>query len=399
MTMQFDLKVYRRQDGIANLLCSAPDASIARTQVEYQGYSVLSVTTVRNGFGGVSRKTHFDVPLFGQELLALLEAGMELVESLGLLAGRAREAAARDVLGRVVTLVGEGKPFSLALQDSSGAFPVLFVASVRASEQTGNLVEGVRRYLTYHRQVNALRGKVISASIYPVLLLLVGALVVLFLMVYVVPRFSRVYAGLGEERLPLMSLWLMRWGQLITEHAVPLAVGVFGWVALGACLIRLTAFRAWLERALWRMPRLGTQLQIYQLARFTRTVAMLLKGGIPLVSALDMTAALLSQPALRLGLAAATKALREGQPVAATFRTHGLATLVGARLLEVGEVGGALGTTMDRIASFYEDETARQVEWFSRLFEPALMVFMGLLIGGIVILMYLPIFQLAGSIQ
>lgn len=399
MTMQFHLKVYRRQDGIGSLQCSAPDATMAKAQAEQRGYSVLSLTAVRNGLGGALRNTHFDVPLFGQELLALLEAGMELVESLGLLAHRAREASARDVLERVVALVGEGKPFSLALQDCSGAFPVLFVATVRASEQTGNLVEGIRRYLTYHRQVNALRDKVISASIYPALLLLVGALVVLFLMVYVVPRFSRVYAGLGEERLPLMSLWLMRWGQLITEQAVPLTVGVFVLVALGAFLVRLTAFSAWVQRALWRMPRLGTQLQIYQLARFNRTVAMLLKGGIPLVFALDMTMALLSQPALKAGLAGATKALREGRAVAATFRAHGLATEVGARLLEVGEAGGALGETMDRIASFYEDETARQVEWFSRLFEPALMVFMGLLIGGIVILMYLPIFQLASSIQ
>ena len=244
-----------------------------------------------------------------------------------------------------------------------------------------------------------MRGKVIAASIYPALLLAVGGLVVLFLMVYVVPRFSQVYAGLGEERLPFLSLWLMRWGQLASEFAMPLVIVAAGMVAAGVYLVRMAFVRAWLERWLWRIPGVGAQLQIYQLARFTRTVAMLLKGGIPLVSALDMTDALLRQPVLKAGLMAARKALREGRSLAETFREQGLATEVGVRLLVVGERGGELGETMERIAAFYDDETARYVEWFTKLFEPVLMVFMGLLIGGIVILMYLPIFQLASSIQ
>lgn len=397
--MQFDLKVYRPQDGISRFRLSASDARSAREQAERQGFELLSIRVARSGLFGGPRRRRFDVPLFGQELLALMEAGMGLVESLLLLARRARQAEAQEVLSRVVFLVGEGQPFSRALEGSPDSFPVLFVASVRASERTGNLVEGVRRYLTYHRQVNALRAKVISASIYPALLLAVGGLVVLFLMVYVVPRFSHAYAGLGEQQLPVLSRWLMRWGQLASEQALTLVFGAVALVAAGVYLMRLPALRAWLERWLWRMPRVGEQFQIYQLARFTRTVAMLLKGGIPLVSALDMTEALLRQPALKAGLIAAKQALREGRALAETFREQGLATEVGVRLLVVGERSGELGETMERIASFYDEETARQVEWFSRLFEPVLMVFMGLLIGGIVILMYLPIFQLASSIQ
>ena len=276
---------------------------------------------------------------------------------------------------------------------------MLFVASVRASERTGNLVEGLRRYLGYHQQVSALRNKVVSASIYPMLLLLVGGMVVLFLMVYVVPRFSSIYAGMGAQDLPLLSRWLMLWGRVASEHSGALVTGALVLTGMGLLALRLPASRAALERWLWRLPRVGEQLQIYQLARFTRTVGMLLKGGIPLVTALEMTEALLRQPALRSGLQAAGRALREGQGLAETFRAHGLTTEVGARLLVVGEKSGDLGATMDRIAAFYDEEIARQVEWFTRLFEPVLMVAMGLVIGGIVILMYLPIFQLASSIQ
>lgn len=397
--MQFDLKVYRADGGVSRLRSAANDAQSARDQAERQGYGVLSVHLVRNVWFSGGSRVRFDVPLFGQELLALMEAGMGLVEALTLLAERARQAEAKQVLSHVLSLVAQGQLFSFALEVSPDVFPVLLVASVRASEKTGDLVEGINRYLTYHRQVNALRAKVISASIYPALLLAVGGLVVLFLMVYVVPRFSHVYAGLGEDRLPFLSLLLMRWGQLASEFAIPLMLGSFGAVAAVVYLVRMASVRAWLERWLWRIPRLGVQLQVYQLARFTRTVAMLLKGGIPLVSALDMTDALLRQPVLKAGLVAARQALREGRSLAETFREQGLATEVGIRLLVVGERSGELGETMERIAAFYDEETARHVEWFTKLFEPVLMVFMGLLIGGIVILMYLPIFQLASSIQ
>lgn len=397
--MQFEIKAFRHADGVVSLPVSAHDIHSAREQATRQGYAVLSVRELRPGWLVRSRTRPFDVALFGQELLALMEAGMGLVESVSLLAHRARRPEVRTVLAGVVQSIGEGQTFSRALEGASDTFPVLFVASVRASERTGNLVEGLRRYLGYHQQVTALRTKVVSASIYPVLLLTVGGLVVLFLMVYVVPRFSSIYAGMGAQDLPLLSQWLMRWGQMASEHGSSLVMAALALAVSVVLLLRSSAVRAALERSLWRLPRVGEQLQIYQLARFTRTVAMLLKGGIPLVTALDMTEALLRQPALRAGLQAAGRALREGRGLAETFRIHRLATEVGTRLLVVGEKGGDLGATMDRIASFYDEETARQLDWFTRLFEPVLMVGMGLVIGGIVILMYLPIFQLASSIQ
>ena len=330
---------------------------------------------------------------------ALLDAGMGLVESIDILARKAKQDDTRHTLHELRRLVGEGRAFSRALEGVPDAFPALFIATVKSAERTGNINEALRRYLVYHRQLNALRDKMLAASVYPALLVGVGGLVVIFLMTYVVPRFSKVYEDIGRDRLPLLSRLLMQWGQFVSEHAALFGLGFLALLASLVYVLTRPALRVWVARKLWQLPVVGEHLRIYQLARFTRTVAMLQKGGVPLVTALDMTDDLLRQPALQAGLTAAKAAIREGRAVSDSFGQHGLATEVGTRLLVVGERSGELGEVMERIAAFYDEEISRAVDWASRLFEPVLMVFIGLLIGGIVILMYLPIFELASSLQ
>lgn len=392
--MQFDVKAWHPVDGVMRIACTAADEGAARRKMAAQGYTMLSLRPTRlRGVGG-----RFKVSLFGQELMALMEAGLGLIESISILAAKARDPEARDVLGRILQLLNEGQTLSAALAAAPERFPVLFVATVRSSEQTGGLNQALRRYLDYQRQLDAVRARVVSASIYPALLLAVGGLVILFLLVYVVPRFGRVYADLGRQDVPFLSRVLIEWGALVGAHGGKLLLGICAVLAALSWLATRVRVRAALQRWLWRLPRLGRQLRTYQLARFTRTVAMLVRGGVPLVAALDMTGSLLRQPALRAGLAAARSAISEGAPLADTFRLHGLATDIGVRLLVVGERAGNLGETMEKIAAFYDEEVAREVDWFSKSFEPLLMALIGLLIGAIVILMYLPIFDLAGSL-
>lgn len=399
--MRVNIKVYRDPGGVTELAMDAVDIPAACRQAETQGYRVISAKASAQWplSARIFQGHSFQVPLFCQELLALLEAGMGLVESIAILANKAKQLEARRILTDLHRLMGEGRTFSRALEAEPGAFPSLFVATMRASERTGNLAEALRRYLAYLRQLNAMKDKIVAASVYPTLLVVVGGLVVVFLMAYVVPRFSRVYEDMGEANLPVMSRLLMHWGQTVGNHAWALVLLFILLLAGSVYAFTRPKLRAALERRLWRLPAIGEQIRVYQLARFTRTVAMLLKGGIPLVSALDMTDELLRQPALKAGLDTAKRLIREGKPVSDTFGAQGLATEVGTRLLVVGERSGELGEVMERIAGFYDDEIARTVEWFSRLFEPALMLFIGLVIGGIVILMYLPIFELASSIQ
>jgi len=242
-----------------------------------------------------------------------------------------------------------------------------------------------------------LRNKMVSAAIYPVMLLLVGGLVVLFLLGYVVPRFSGVFEEAGGD-LPFASRMLIDWGKLMSEHAVAMLVGVVACIAALITVLRMPATRASMARAAWQLPGVGENLRVFQLARFYRTLSMLLRGGIPAIQAMQMSRDLLAA-ALRDKLDAAIAQVREGRSLTDTLTAHGLTTNVAQRLLRVGEKSGSLGDMSERVAAFHEEEISRWVDWLTKLIGPALMLVIGVVIGGIVVLMYLPIFQLAETIQ
>ena len=395
--MRFEIKALKGKEGIADLSVDASDENDAILQVKGQGYAVLSIKSKGVPAWVGKRRPKFQLVLFSHELLSLLDAGLSLVEAMSALAEKEHRNETKKVLEQIIAYLYEGQPFSAALQQFPEIFPALYVATVRASEKTGGMSEAMARYVAYQEQINFVRKKIVSAAIYPVLLMVVGGLVVLFLMAYVVPKFSKVYEGTGGN-LPWLSQLLLTWGQLLQQHglAVLAVFGVFALVA-GYGLSR-QATREWLMVRLWRAPGVGERMHVYQLARFYRTLGMLLKGGIPVVPALDMVSGLL-QPLLRGRLTLATQGIREGRPISQAMEEQALTTPVASRMLRVGERTGDMGEMMERIASFYDEEMARWVEWFTRLFEPILMALIGVVIGGIVVLMYLPIFELAGSIQ
>jgi general secretion pathway protein F len=269
------------------------------------------------------------------------------------------------------------------------------VATIRASEKTSDLSAALARYVAYASQLEAIRKRVVNASIYPMLLLAVGGLVSLFLLLYVVPRFGNIYAERGGN-LPFFSRVLLTWGQTVDKHGVLVLAGLGGTIAFGLYLFRI--FRTQIGNALWRLPSIGENLKVYQLARFYRTIGMLLRGGMPLVAALDMGAELL-HPLLRERLVQAARAISEGRNVSQSMEAAGLTTPVALRMLAVGEKGGNMGEMLEQIAAFHDEELSRWVDWFTRMFEPILMALIGLIIGAIVILMYMPIFELAGNIK
>jgi len=185
---------------------------------------------------------------------------------------------------------------------------------------------------------------------------------------------------------------------MVEGHGV-LVVGVIVVLAIAAWYaLRNASVKARLENALWKLPAIGERLKLYQLARFYRTIGMLLRGGTPLLAALQMSSDLL-HPLLRSRLAAASRSVSEGRPVSHSMEASGLTTTIALRMLAVGEKGGNMGEMMEQIAAFHDEEISRWVDWFTRLFEPLLMAAIGLVIGAIVVLMYMPIFELAGSLQ
>jgi general secretion pathway protein F len=392
--VRFELRAITQDGRLESVDCQALDAQSARQQAESRGYTVLEVRSRQNL---LARSGRFPVQLFSQELLVLLAAGLTLVEAIETLGQKEKRADWRAVLAGLLGVLRQGQPLSAALEQAPSAFPPLYVATVRAAERTSDLVPALSRYVAYQTQLEVIRRRVLNASIYPMLLIGVGGLVTLFLMLYVVPRFGKIY----EERsadLPLFSQVLIAWGNLVQGNAV-LVLGVLAAAVTAAVLaLRQASVRAAIGNTLWRIPAVGERLKVYQLARFYRTTGMLLKGGMPLVGALDMAAQLL-HPVLRERLAAASRAISEGHPVSASLDANGLATPVALRMLTVGDRSGSMGEMMERIAGFHDEELSRWVDWFTRLFEPLLMALIGLVIGAIVILMYMPIFELAGNLQ
>ena len=396
--MHFEVKAVRAGKDVIAMSFEAADINDAAGQAQAQGYDVLSVKARQHWLrwpqtGGA----RFSLMLFSQELRALLDAGLTQVEALATMVEKERHPQNRNILQSIIDKLYEGHPLSHALQQFPEIFPPLYIATIHASEKTGDLDESLARYIDYQSRMDVVRKKIVSASIYPMLLLGAGALVTLFLMLYVVPRFSKVYEDIGSE-LPFFSRMLMQWGQLLETHRSLVLAVIAGGAAGAIYMVTRPGFRQWVMRMLWRIPAVGERIRVYQLARFYRTLGMLLRGGIPIVTALEMVSGLLEQ-ALRKQLALASDCIREGQPISYAMETYGLTTPVALRLLRVGEHTGGMGEMTERIANFYDEEMARWVDWFTRLFEPLLMAFIGLVIGGIVILMYFPIFELAGSIQ
>jgi general secretion pathway protein F len=259
------------------------------------------------------------------------------------------------------------------------------------------MVQALARHVTYQTQIDAVCKKIVTASIYPVLLLVVGGLVVLFLLGYVVPKFSTIYESTGAD-LPWMSQLLLSWGRLLQEHGKEVFVTFIAMVALLGFTLSRPSVRAAIMRKVWQIPALGEAMRIYQLARFYRTLGMLLCGGTPLVTAMGMVSSLL-QPLLRSKLEKVIADVREGKSMSAAMEQHGMTTSISIRMLRVGERTGQMGDMMGRIGAFYDEEISRVVEWLTKLLEPALMIIIGLVVGLVVVLMYMPIFELAGSIQ
>ena len=397
--MQFTIRSIDKSSTVSSITLDAPTQAQALKIAADRGLRVVSI----KGGGAIRlpgsgpRKSDFPLGQFSQELLTLLNAGLALVESIETLSEKEHHPERKRVLERLVADLYKGSSLSNALAEYPDTFPLLFVATVRASEKTGGLPEALGKYVTYQSQLDSVKKKIVSASIYPVLLMVVGTLVIGFLMGYVVPRFARIFEDLGGD-IPWMSKLLISWGHFARDYGVVLVVTlVIAAVMLGVWVSR-PGTPAKVVQWLQKIPAIGERIRIYQLARFYRSLGMLLRGGMPAVASLDLVVGLLPG-ALHQQLVTATQMIREGAPFSQAMEKNGLTSAVSARMLRVGERTGQMGEMMERIAMFYDNEISQWIDWFVKLFEPLLMAFIGLVIGFIVVVMYFPIFELAGSIR
>jgi general secretion pathway protein F len=394
--MQFAVRTLAPDMSIASLTIDAPDEADARRQVEARGLYVSAIEPARAGLQR-ARGGKLSLVLFSQELLALLTAGLGIVESLEALLEKEANPATRGVLERLLGGLREGKRFSGVLAAQPALFPPLYVGIVRAAEGTSDLPRALHRYIEYQQRIDIVRAKIVSASIYPVILLAVGGGVSLFLMSYVVPRFAEVYQGAGRN-LPLMSRLMLDWGQFAASHTAGLLLGIALLIGGGVWSVRRALRRGGIARVLGRLPGIGERARIYELSRLYLTLGMLSEGGITIVAALDTVQSMVS-PGIAAGLRAARAAIESGRPLSDAFEANGLTTPISLRMLRVGERTGEMGPMLSRSAAFYDGEIGRWIDRFTRTFEPLLMAAIGLVVGAIVVLLYMPIFDLAGDMS
>jgi len=395
--MAFLVKVVRRDDTIGTLVIDAANTESASERARAEGHVVLGVSrqplwdSVRGG-----RAQRFSTLLFSQELLALITAGLSLIEALEALKGKRRYQGA-SVIDGMARALSEGQPLSAAMAAYPQHFSPLYVASVQASERTGNLPEALRRLVDYQLQMDSIRKKLISAATYPALLTAVAVMVMLFLLLYVVPRFSKVYESFSGE-LPFFSNMMIGVGRFVADHGFLITLAIAGAAAGAVALLRLPAARAKLASWARTFPAVAENARLYELSRLYRTLGMLLRGGMPVTRAIVM-----AQP--MLGAAAqervrhAHRLITEGRSISTALVDAGMTTAVAHRMLVVGEQTGNMGQMMERIAAFHDEDLARWVDEFSKLAEPLLMLALGLMVGAVVVVMYMPIFELATAIQ
>jgi general secretion pathway protein F len=395
--MQFNVLALDARQQVVALTLEAANDTLAADQARAKGLSVVSVEAKGFRLGLPRRSARFPVMLFSAELVALLDAGLNLVEALQTLAEKERRAEGQQVLCQILAAIHRGEPLSQATAGLPEQFSPLYVATIKAAERSGNVREALGRYIAYQEEIDRVKKKIVSASIYPAILMGVGGLVLAFLMFYVVPRFARVYEDTAGT-LPFFSKLLMTFGNFIGNNVVVLGLAFAGLIGGALYAVSRPDVRAWLNVQIWRVPALGSRMKVYQLARLYRTSAMLLRAGIPAVRALDMVQGLLAAH-LRPALSNARTLIEQGQAMSAALGAAGLATPVAARMMVVGERTGDMGQMLTQIARFHDDEVARAIDWFTKAFEPVLMAILGLAIGGVVVLMYMPIFELAGSIR
>jgi type IV pilus assembly protein PilC len=380
----------------------APSRELLRESLEEQGFYVFRIRKRPLQFlsglaGGRGRFGGRRFMSFNQELLVLLRSGLPILQVLDTLLERMEAGTVRDALREVRDDVKGGSALSEAFGKFPRHFPYLYVASVKAGERTGDLPVTLGRYIVYQKRVEALKAKVRSASFYPVLLSLAVVVVVLFLMLYVVPTFTQVYAD-ANVQLPLLTRMLIASAEGLTRGLpILLPLLVVGIVALRT-FVRSERGALLLDRLKLVIPFFGALMADYALSGFCRTFGTTLASGIPAVQAMQMARGTLNNRVLESALSGAIHRVEEGTAISAALEQAGFFPVIALRMISVGEASGALAEMLGDVSEYYEEEVERRLDRLTTLIEPLMMLSMGLLIATIVVAMYIPIFQLAGTV-
>jgi type IV pilus assembly protein PilC len=399
--MEYICRVGTASGDVVERTFSAPDEGTLRADIEQQGLYLLSFKRGLSLAALSMRPRRVEPSLllvFSQELAALLRAGLPLFQSLDIMLERQRDPLFRRSLATVREKVKSGVALSDAFRQEAGLYPPVFAASLVAGERSGNLDAVLRRFSSHLRLNQSLKKKAISAAIYPIVLLTMMAGLVALLLVWVIPQFKSFYEGLGAE-LPLPTRILLAVAAWLHDH-LAVIVTVLGMGAAGVLYwFRREGSGVALDRALLRLPYFGGLMRMYATSQLMRTLSTLLAGGLPLLNALEVAASSVGNRALGQAVGGATGRIREGASLTTALESTRMLEALPLEMVKVGEQTGALGDMLNSVADFYDEELDTQMAAVLSLVEPVLLVLMAVIVAGMLLAFYLPMFQAISAVQ
>jgi type IV pilus assembly protein PilC len=403
--MDFVCTVGTAEGGVVEQVLSARSEDAARRELERRGYHVFKIRRRGMAFQlsfGVGRKERQIPPralmIFNQELASLLKAGLPMLQTLELMHERQTDPTFKEVLGEIERQVRDGKDLSAAVESFGSLFPPLYAPTLKAGEQSGELESVIRRFVRYQKLVGEARRKIISALVYPAVLIGLSILLIAIMTIYVVPKFREFFAALGTD-LPLVTRVTLGLSTFMSQY--------WPWV-LGGTILLIVSLRRWSHTARgalvlsrWRLhlPLFGGVFRRLAISEFCRSLSTLLAGGIPAVPALENAVGAVGNAFVRKRLEPIVDRIREGAALHLTLEESGVSPEIAVEMAKVGEETGNLDLMMGNASDFLDEEIDTRMERILTLVEPIMLVIMGLIVAVLLVSVYLPLFSMLGQVR
>lgn len=378
---------------------SGASPALVKAQLRKQGINPQKVRKKSVSLFGAGKKIKpMDIALFTRQMATMMKAGVPLLQSFDIIGEGFDNPNMRKLVDDLKQEVAAGNSFATALRKKPQYFDDLYCNLVDSGEQSGALETLLDRVATYKEKTEALKAKIKKAMNYPIAVVLVAVIVSAILLIKVVPQFQEVFANFGAE-LPAFTLMVIGLSEALQEWWFIVLAGLIGGAfAFKEAHKRSEKFRNWFDRLLLKVPIVGDILYKSSVARFARTLSTTFAAGVPLVDALDSVAGATGNVVFRSATMKVKNDVSTGMQLNFSMRTTGTFPTMAVQMTAIGEESGSLDEMLAKVATFYEDEVDNMVDSLTSLMEPMIMAVLGVLVGGLIIAMYLPIFQLGAVV-
>lgn len=372
--------------------------ALVKAQLRKQGINTTKVRKKSASLFSAGKKiTPMDIALFARQMATMMKAGVPLLQSFEIIGEGLDNPNMRKLVDDIKQQVAAGNSFATALRTRPQYFDELFCNLVDAGEQAGALENLLDRVATYKEKTEALKAKIKKAMNYPIAVIVVALIVSAILLIKVVPQFEAVFSSFGSE-LPAFTLFVVGLSEALQKWWFVILIGLFAAVfSLTQMHKRSENFRNWIDRTALKAPIVGDIIYKSSVARYARTLATTFAAGVPLVEALDSVAGATGNIVFKNAVHKVKQDVTSGMQLNFSMRSTGVFPSMAVQMTAIGEESGALDMMLDKVASYYEAEVDNAVDGLTALMEPLIMSVLGVLVGGLVIAMYLPIFQM-GSV-